>query len=133
MKSEELIERARNGEVIGNGSAQINALLAAYDSLLNGQDWSHQWYAVRWKRLHELIKSDACHIEEESCNIMANGTATSMEPPKYDWILNTLRHKIDRLRLYERAMQSMAAQFICPKHTAESLAKMQLGELEPVK
>ena len=36
--------------------------------------------------------------------------------------------EIERLRLYERAMQSMAAQYVHPKMTAEELAKMQLGE-----
>lgn len=34
----------------------------------------------------------------------------------------------ERLRLYERACESMAKQFICPKMTGEQLAKMQLGE-----
>jgi len=36
--------------------------------------------------------------------------------------------EVGRLQLYERAMQSMAAQFICPKKTAEELARQQLGE-----
>ena len=36
--------------------------------------------------------------------------------------------EIERLRLYERAMQSMAAQFVHPKMTAEEMAHMQLGE-----
>lgn len=34
--------------------------------------------------------------------------------------------EIERLRLYERAMQSMADQFIHPKYTAEELARQQL-------
>lgn len=99
MKSKELIQRARDGEVVGDGSAQINALLAAYDSALNGQDYDHQWYAVRWKRLRELIESDAAHIFDGSCNIMANGTADPHEPPNYDMMLNGLRHEIEKMRL----------------------------------
>ena len=37
-----------------------------------------------------------------------------------------LEAEVNRLRLYERAMQSMAAQFIHPKMTAEELATAQL-------
>ena len=36
--------------------------------------------------------------------------------------------EIKRLQLYERAMQSMAKQFVHPKMTAEELARQQLGE-----
>jgi hypothetical protein len=38
-----------------------------------------------------------------------------------------LEAEITRLRLYERAMQSIANQFVCPKISAEELAKRQLG------
>lgn len=38
--------------------------------------------------------------------------------------------EIERLQLYERAMQSMASQFVHPKMTAEELARLQL---EPAK
>lgn len=42
-------------------------------------------------------------------------------------VVLALLAEIERLRLFERAMQSMAAQFVHPKVTAEQMAKEQLG------
>jgi len=42
--------------------------------------------------------------------------------------VKALAAEYERLQLYERAMKSMAAQFVCPRFTAEELAKRQLGE-----
>ena len=39
-----------------------------------------------------------------------------------------LLNDCERLRLYERACESMAAQFVHPRMTAEQLANQQLGE-----
>ena len=36
--------------------------------------------------------------------------------------------EIDRLRLFERAIESMADQFICPQMTAKKLAEQQLSQ-----
>ena len=41
-------------------------------------------------------------------------------------VLCESRREIERLQLYERAMKSMAAQFICPKMTAREMAEKQL-------
>ena len=41
--------------------------------------------------------------------------------------IHRLEQEVERLQLYERAMQSMVAQYVYP-HTAKSLAKKQLGE-----
>ena len=91
MKADELLQRSRVGEVIGDGSAQINALLYHLDAALNGQEFAHQWYAVRWKRIHELIREKCPEHEDEACCVMANGTGSVMEPPRYDMIVNALR------------------------------------------
>lgn len=42
--------------------------------------------------------------------------------------IESLVDECDRLKLYERAIESMASQMIHPKMTAEEMAKMQLGE-----
>ena len=62
------------------------------------QESTHQWYAVRWKRLRDLIHTDAPNIENDACCIMANGTADSQDPPTYAQILNNLRHQITKMK-----------------------------------
>ena len=94
MDKDEQITRARRGEIIGDGRDQMNVLVTELNRARGGNARIHDWYSARWKRLHELIKSDACHIEEEACNIMANGTRNSMEPPEYETILGDLRRQL---------------------------------------
>lgn len=86
-------------------------------------EFTHQWYAVRWKRLRDLIHDDARHIEDDACCIMANGTADSMEPPDYDRMLVQKDNEIMRLKKFEQAMQRMAAQYVHPKTTAEEMVE----------
>lgn len=52
-----------------------------------------------------------------------SGTMKSATPN----VVRQLLDEIERLQLYERAMQSMARQFICPQITAEELARQQVG------
>jgi len=90
MRKARLIEDAENDVVHGNGREQIRALCerARFQS---------EWYSVRWKRLHEYLRDHADQDTfERSCNIMANGTADSMEPPTYGQILNVLQQAIEQ-------------------------------------
>lgn len=57
-----------------------------------------EWYAVRWKRLKQLVHEEAPAIEARACAIMANGTADSMEPHQYDQALAALRADAERCR-----------------------------------
>lgn len=41
--------------------------------------------------------------------------------------VSALESEVERLKLYEQAWQSLAAQIVCPKTTAEEMAKRQLG------
>ena len=60
-------------------------------------DFTTQWYAVRIRRIRDLIEEKAPELNHELCAVLANETATSLEPPSYSQILNGLRHKIARL------------------------------------
>ena len=57
-----------------------------------------EFYAVRWERLRQLIHDNACHIEDEACCIMANGTASPDEPPTYAQLINTANSRGNRLQ-----------------------------------
>jgi len=45
-------------------------------------------------------------------------------------LVRDLRRENEDLQIYRRAIESMAAQFICPKTTALELARQILGETE---
>ncbi|TWU39114.1 hypothetical protein Q31b_41970 [Novipirellula aureliae] len=96
ISRKELVERARSGEVIGDGSRQMMELVYQLDCALNGQEYTHQWYGVRWKRLHDLLEAADIpeNLKEQACRIMAHGSADSEEPPSYDQQLNHMRQKI---------------------------------------
>lgn len=68
------------------------------DERMEAAQVCHEWYAVRWARLRDLIHDNALHIEDEACCIMANGTADPNEPPTYDQILSQKNHEIARLQ-----------------------------------
>jgi hypothetical protein len=53
----------------------------------------------------------------------ANGNA-DISP----FVAKDIAQQVRELLIYKRAMDSMAAQFICPKTTGLELAKQQLGE-----
>lgn len=57
-------------------------------------EFTHQWYAVRWQRLGDLIRDEAPQILDRACSVMANGTADTNDPPNYDEILNRLRYEL---------------------------------------
>lgn len=57
------------------------------EHVAEAKQFTHQWYAVRWERLRQLIKDEAPGIEDKACCVMANATAYHMEPPTYDQIL----------------------------------------------
>jgi hypothetical protein len=84
MRKAWLIEQAENDCVIGDGVEQVRALCER-------AKFQAEWYSVRWKRLHEYLKTHADRATFEACcAIMANGTADTKEPPTYDRILNQL-------------------------------------------
>jgi hypothetical protein len=107
------------------GSVEVRIdkeLIDIIDQLREEVDRTRDWYAVRWRRLRDLIHENALHIENEACSIMANGTATPNEPPSYAIILNARDAELTRLRRFELAMERMAAQYIDPKTTASEMA-----------
>lgn len=64
---------------------------------------------------------------EHDCDVKSQVYGPTGEALTIGEIVELLNDR-ERLRLYERACESMAKQFICPKMTGEQLAKMQLGE-----
>lgn len=108
------------------GSVEVNIdkeLIEIIDKLREEVDHTRDWYAVRWRRLRDLIHENALHIESEACSIMANGTAAPKEPPSYAILLNARDAEITRLRRFELAMERMAAQYVHPKTTASEMAE----------
>lgn len=63
-------------------------------------DFAHQWYAIRWKRLRQLIHEEAPEIEAKMCSIIANGTTSAAtggyEPPTYAQLLNQAKHRAEK-------------------------------------
>ncbi len=109
-----------------SGSVEVRidkGLIDIIDKIRKEVDHTREWYAVRWRRLRDLIHENALHIENEACSIMANGTATPKEPPSYATLLNARDAEITRLRRFELAMERMAAQYIDPKTTASEMAE----------
>lgn len=87
----------------------------AHDALVREVDLSrmaaklrhaHEWYAVRWERLRQLIHDDARHIEDAAISVMANGTTDTMDPPTYAQQMASLRSEAD---LYRRGYEAMGA------------------------
>lgn len=89
MRKARLIEEAENGCVIGDGSRQIRYLCerARYQT---------EWYAVRWKRLHQLVEESDIpeELKVKFSAVMANGTTDTMELPTYDHVVNGLNAAI---------------------------------------
>jgi hypothetical protein len=71
----------------------------------------HEWYAVRWERLRQLIHDDARHIEGEACAVMANGTTTPDDPPTYAQQMNALIHERDYLKADVTRLQAIIISF----------------------
>lgn len=59
--------------------------------------FSDEWYSTRLQRLRDMVEQDASHLIDKFCNIVANGTGSSMEPPTYAQQMNSLKHKNARL------------------------------------
>lgn len=74
------------------------AVAARLDRLEQRLTHCHDWYAVRWERLRKLIHDDARHIEDEACDVMANGATTPDDPPTYAQRLAEKDHLIAAAR-----------------------------------
>lgn len=74
--------------------------------------------------LLEQIREKDAEIERLTADVMDFEEIVSGQ----DSQLRLLRKEAEELLLYRRSMESMANQFICPKMTAEELARTQLGE-----
>lgn len=59
--------------------------------------FTRDWYAERIARLTQLAKDRG--IWPDVACILANGTASADEPPTYGQLLNTERHRANRMRL----------------------------------
>lgn len=55
-----------------------------------GYEFTKQWYAERLVRLRQLAEDNG--LLTEHCSIVANGTASAMEPPTYAQQLNLAKH-----------------------------------------
>jgi flagellar biosynthesis regulator FlaF len=76
----------------------------------------------------ELLKRLAA--QQHNAEQVAVDAVATIESSARIWreLVRDLRKENEDLQIYRRAIESMAAQFVCPKTTALELARQILGE-----
>ncbi len=97
--------------------AQVLEQAARIKELEQDSDFTKQWYAVRIKRIRDLLRGTELWTEY-NC-IMANGVANSSEPPRYGQLMNILRHNYEE----EQKKNAAARHRIAELETAVAAAE----------
>jgi hypothetical protein len=132
------------GEFLGLTAAQSRAWVERPDSLADALlakargriAFTQQWYAERFERLRGLCREAG--VEDQFCNIVANGTASALEPPTYAQQLNRTLHRAEKAEARIKALEAGVRRLVrdelaaktppAPDPLARSLRAIDAGE-----